>query len=77
MAGSWAWAVHRAARALSAIIPLMSWEFAYIASLTLGLGIVLVFTVRPGWGGGWQAIYFIVIGAAAMIAYVAGIAALA
>ena len=54
----------------------MSWEFAYIASLTLGLGIVLVFTVRPGWGGGWQAIYFIVIGAGAIIASIAGIDAL-
>ena len=69
-------AVRRAARALSAIIPLMSWEFAYIASLTLGLGIVLVFNVRPGWGGGWQATYFIVIGAGAMIASIAGIDAL-
>ena len=54
----------------------MSWEFAYIASLTLGLGIVLVFNMRPGWGGGWQATYFIVIGAGAMIASIAGIDAL-
>ena len=61
----------------TAILPRMTWELAYIASLVLGLGIVLVFTVRPGWGGGWQAIYFIVIGAAAMIASVAGIDALA
>lgn len=53
-----------------------SWEFAYIASLTLGLGIVLVFTVRPGWSGGWQATYFIVIGAGVMIASIWGIAEL-
>ena len=54
----------------------MIWEFAYIASLTLGLGIVLVFTVRPGWSGGWLASYFILIGAVAMIASIAGIDAL-
>ena len=54
----------------------MTWEVAYIASLTRGLGIVLVFTVRPGWSGGWRATYFILIGAVAMIASIAGIAAL-
>ena len=54
----------------------VTWEFAYIASLTLGLGIVLVFNMRPGWSGGWQATYFIVIGAGAMIASIAGIDAL-
>ena len=54
----------------------MTWEFAYIASLTLGLGIVLVFTMRPGWSGGWQATYFIVIGAGAIIASIVGIDAL-
>ena len=50
--------------------------FAYIASLALGLWIVLVFTMRPGWSGGWLATYFIVIGAGAMIASIAGIDAL-
>ena len=53
-----------------------TWEFAYIASLALGLWIVLVFTISPGWSGGWLASYFILIGAVAMIASIAGIDAL-
>ena len=53
----------------------MTWEFAFFASLALGL-IVLVATMRPGWGAGWQATYFILIGAVAMIASIAGIDAL-
>ena len=53
-----------------------TWEFAYLTSLALGMWIVLVFTMSPGWGGGWQAIYFILIGAVAMIASIGAIDAL-
>ena len=53
-----------------------AWEFAYITSLALGMWIVLVFTMTPGWSGGWQAIYFLLIGAVAMTASIWGIAEL-
>ena len=54
----------------------LTWEFAYLASLALGLLFVLVYAMRPGWGAGWRATYFILIGAAAMIASISGIDAL-
>ena len=52
-----------------------TWEFAYITSLALGMWIVLVFTMTPGWGAGWRAIYFIPIGAVVMIASIGASAA--